>query len=97
MPTILNVVLQRFTFHAFTMERHKLNDRVEFPFVLNFNKYMNGYENIPDKFDEDTSKYFYTEPKKKKVVTQRTKVKPDSTKNPSIAGKKSVKPSTGTS
>ena len=44
-------MLQRFNFDYFTMERQKVNDFHEFPFVLNFNNYMEGYESIPTKLD----------------------------------------------
>lgn len=58
MPSLLNIILQRFTFNYFTMEREKINDSVEFPFVLNFNDYIDGYDKIPNKLDEDSSGYF---------------------------------------
>jgi len=43
MPKLLNVIIRRFDFDYFTFQRVKLNDRVEFPHVLNMNNYMNGY------------------------------------------------------
>ena len=58
MPKLLNIILRRFDFDYFTFQRLKVNDRVQFPFVLNFNKYMNGYHNIKDKLDQDSSAYF---------------------------------------
>jgi hypothetical protein len=36
-----------------TMSRQKLNDEVRFPWVLNMNDYMNGYEDIPNKLSEE--------------------------------------------
>ena len=32
-----------------TMERMKINDKVEFDWVLNMNEYMNGYDGIKNK------------------------------------------------
>ncbi len=55
MPSLFNVIFQRFTFNYFTMEREKINDRVEFPFILNFNDYIDGYDKIPNKLNEDSS------------------------------------------
>lgn len=31
---------------------------MEFPFILNFNDYIEGYDKIPNKLDEDSSAYF---------------------------------------
>lgn len=36
-----------------TMSRQKINDEVKFPWVLNMNDYMNGYEGIENKLDEN--------------------------------------------
>jgi ubiquitin carboxyl-terminal hydrolase 47 len=54
-PKLLNLVLQRFMFDYESWVRLKINDRISFPFVLNFNHYFNGYEQIPNKIREDTS------------------------------------------
>ena len=109
MPKLLNVILQRFNFNYFTMEREKINDRVEFPFILNFNDYINGYDKIENKLNEDSSEYFKltsggSKPVMKKSVgtTKTTAVngiglkKKNSTTNPSIAGKTTIKPSANT-
>ena len=55
LPKLLNVVLQRFHFDYYTGTRNKLNDKCTFPHVLNFNHYFNGYEQIPNKLNEDSS------------------------------------------
>jgi ubiquitin carboxyl-terminal hydrolase 47 len=57
-PKLFCVILRRFDFDYFTYERVKLNDKVEFPFILNMNTYMNGYDNIPNKLDENSLAYF---------------------------------------
>lgn len=31
---------------------------MEFPFILNFNDYIEGYDKIPNKLNEDSSEYF---------------------------------------
>lgn len=58
MPKLLNIILRRFDFDYFTFQRIKVNDRVEFPHVLNMNNYMQGYSNIQNKLNEDTAAYF---------------------------------------
>jgi uncharacterized UBP type Zn finger protein len=51
LPKLLSLILQRFTFDYYTMSRNKINDRVSFPWILNMNEYMNGYEGIKNKLD----------------------------------------------
>lgn len=51
LPKLLNVVLQRFHFDYFTMTRTKMNDKITFPHILNFNNYFNSYEQIPNKIN----------------------------------------------
>lgn len=58
LPKLLNVVLQRFHFDYFTMTKTKINDKITFPHVLNFNHYFNSYEEIPNKLQEDYPDYF---------------------------------------
>ena len=99
MPKLLNIILRRFDFDYFTFQKIKVNDRVDFPFVLNFNNYMQGYHHINNKLDEDSSAYFLNEnllPKKptKGNTTQMKKVVPK--KNVPVAGKKTTKPSNNT-
>ena len=48
-PKLLSIILQRFTFDYLTMSRQKINDEVKFPWILNLNNYMNGYEGIINK------------------------------------------------
>ena len=99
MPKLLNIILRRFDFDYFTFQRIKVNDRVEFPFVLNFNNYMNGYHNIKDKLDENTSAYFISEnvPKKNFPKANTTQMKKVNPKKPTVpAGKKNVKTSAAT-
>lgn len=48
-PKILTIVLNRFTLDYETMQRVKIQDRVSFPSVINFNDYLNGYDGIKNK------------------------------------------------
>jgi len=48
-PKILTIALNRFTLDYETMQRVKINDRVSFPSVINFNDYLNGYDGIKNK------------------------------------------------
>lgn len=41
------------------MKRIKLDDFVSFPFVLNMNNYINGYENIKNKLSEDVDPSYF--------------------------------------
>ena len=45
-PQVLSVHLARFTLDWATMQRVKIYDRVSFPFILNMNDYIRGYEGI---------------------------------------------------
>ena len=103
LPKLLNLVLQRFHFDYETFTRNKINDRLAFPFVLNFNNYNNGYEQIPNKLNEDSSDYFLKEeynhkpafvpaPRKQKVVSKSG----TTASQPAIAGKVKTKPSANT-
>ena len=104
MPKLLNVILRRFDYDYYTMQRIKVNDRVEFPHVLNFNNYMQGYDNIQNKLSEDSSAYFFDRdiapPKKKGPTSTTTNAsKVSGTKKPlvtNIVGKKTTKPSSNT-
>lgn len=100
MPKLLNVIMRRFDFDYFTFQRVKVNDRVEFPYVLNFNRYMQGYDQIPDKLNEDSSSYFKTEPPvKKNFPTSTTTNVKKVVKKPlvtNVVGKKTTKPSANT-
>ena len=58
LPKLLNLVLQRFHFDYETFTRNKINDAFAFPFVLNFNRFFNGYDHIPNKMNEDSSQHF---------------------------------------
>jgi hypothetical protein len=46
---ILTIQLNRFTLDWATFKLVKVHDRVTFPFILNGNDYLNGYEGIPNK------------------------------------------------
>ncbi len=52
LPMILAFQLNRFTINMATFTRAKINDRVTFPFILNMNNYINGYEGIKKKATE---------------------------------------------
>lgn len=58
----MGLVLQRFTFDYVTASRQKLNDEVRFPWVLNMNDFMNGYEGIPNKLPEEKAGVEFEEP-----------------------------------
>ncbi len=51
-PSVLTIQLSRFTLDFNTFSRIKLNDRVSFPFLLNMNDYLRGYEGIENKLYE---------------------------------------------
>ncbi|CDW75353.1 ubiquitin carboxyl-terminal hydrolase [Stylonychia lemnae] len=48
-PKILTLQLNRFTMDYNTFQLVKVHDRVTFPFVLNMNDYLNGYDGIKNK------------------------------------------------
>ena len=52
-PKILSLSLNRFTLDYSTFMRVKIMDRVSFPFTLNMNDYMKGYEGIQNKLYEN--------------------------------------------
>ena len=103
LPKLINIVLQRFNFDYYTMTKNKVNDKCTFPFVLNFNNYLHGYEQIPNKLQEDSSDYFINEEiNNKKVIPSRPLmnkskiVSKNGTNVPSVAGKVKTKPSANT-
>lgn len=55
-PEILTIQLNRFTLDWSTYQMVKVHDRVTFPFVLNVNDYLNGYEGIKNKVSEKSQK-----------------------------------------
>ena len=74
-PRILSFNLTRFTYDFNLDKRIKLNDFVSFPFILNMNDYLGGYDFISNKKPENEvdPKYFdndidapYVKPKPKK-------------------------------
>jgi len=46
LPPLFDIQLSRFTINWETMQRIKIYDNVSFPFFLNLNDYMKGYEGI---------------------------------------------------
>jgi hypothetical protein len=100
----MNIVLQRFHFDYETFTRNKINDKFVFPFVLNFNNYFNGYEQIPNKLNEDSSDYFVKEEYKAKQPAYKPSVKlhkfvsknGTTSTQPAVAGKVKTKPSANT-
>ena len=44
--------------------REKINDKLTFPFILNMNQYMNGYEFITNKLQENNDPNYFIEPVK---------------------------------
>ena len=51
-PPVLFIHLARFTLDWETLQRVKIYDRVSFPFILNMNDYIKGYEGIQNKLYE---------------------------------------------
>ncbi len=51
-PPVLVIHLARFTLDWDTLQRVKIYDRVSFPFILNMNDYIKGYEGIQNKLYE---------------------------------------------
>ena len=51
-PRLLTIALSRFTLDWTTFQRVKINDSVTFPFILNMNDYLQGYEGIQNKLYE---------------------------------------------
>jgi ubiquitin carboxyl-terminal hydrolase 47 len=52
LPPLLDIQLGRFTINWETMQRVKIYDSVSFPFYLNLNDYMKGYDGITNKLYE---------------------------------------------
>lgn len=76
LPKFLPIILRRFSFDLMTMERIKLNDEVTFPFIVNMNDYMHGYEGIDAKRDEVPYEEEYVMPQTKKpLVIKRSFLK----------------------
>lgn len=48
----MDISLNRFTLNWETLQRVKINDVVSFPFYLNMNDYLKGYEGISNKLYE---------------------------------------------
>lgn len=48
-PSILTIVLNRFTLDYSTFSRVKVSDRVTFPLLLDLNNYLGGYDAIQNK------------------------------------------------
>ena len=46
LPKILFIQLGRFYYDFNTQNRKKIHNKIPFPLILNFNKYLNSYENI---------------------------------------------------
>jgi ubiquitin carboxyl-terminal hydrolase 47 len=46
LPEILTIQLNRFTLDWTTFKMVKIHDKVTFPFILNGNDYLNGYDGI---------------------------------------------------
>ena len=62
-PKLLSCIINRFSFDFIYMRRIKLDDTFKFPFILNMNDYINGYEGIKNKVSEEsTPEYFDTKP-----------------------------------
>ena len=52
LPPILTIQLNRFTLDWTTFQMVKVHDNVTFPYILNGNNYLNGFEGIKDKHSE---------------------------------------------
>ena len=51
-PNILTIQLNRFTLDWTTFQMIKVHDRVSFPFILNANNYLNGFDGIKNKVSD---------------------------------------------
>lgn len=51
LPNILTIQLNRFTLDFSTFQMVKVHDRVVFPFALNGNQYLRGYQSLPEQVD----------------------------------------------
>jgi len=88
-PKLMSMIINRFSFDFIYMRRIKLDDTFKFPFILNMNDYINGYEGIKNKVSEEsTPEYFETKPVKK-TTTSKTTTKKVGT-NKSTADTKTV-------
>lgn len=52
LPKVLTVQLSRFTLDWSTFQMVKVYDRVSFPFILNGNNYLQGYDGIKNKHSD---------------------------------------------
>lgn len=58
LPKILFLQLNRFEYDYITDTRKKLYDRFTFPKILNFNDFLEDYENIKQKYTPEKLKEF---------------------------------------
>jgi len=75
-PKILTIVLNRFTLDYSTFQRVKLQDRVSFSSVINFNDYLNGYDGIKNKkYEQEVERMqkYKGESIKKNIEIEQTK------------------------
>lgn len=59
LPKYFQIIMNRFEFNYENMSRNKLSDKVEFPFVLNMNDYMNGYDGIKNRQNETQNQSYF--------------------------------------
>ena len=92
-PKLMNIIINRFTFDLVYMRRVKLDDLFSFPFILNMNDYINGYEGIKNKVSEESTPEYFNEITRPKPKTTAAK-KPATTTKQGVktVGGKPVKP-----
>jgi ubiquitin carboxyl-terminal hydrolase 47 len=73
LPKILTVQMNRFTLDWTTFQMVKVHDKVTFPYVLNGNNYLRGFEGIKDKHTEKAKE---KEQKDREAIKNRPPVKP---------------------
>ncbi|EAR91927.3 ubiquitin carboxy-terminal hydrolase (macronuclear) [Tetrahymena thermophila SB210] len=85
LPKILSFIMNRFTFDFSDMKRLKLDDYVSFPFVLNMNEYINGYDNIKNKLSEEVDPSYFKSDYTIKPPVNKTKIGLTTTKTAKIS------------
>jgi len=80
LPKLMNVIINRFSFDFIYLKRIKLDDFFSFPFILNMNDYINGYEGIKNKVSEESTPEYFADAMHQKKSTDTKK---NSTKNTS--------------
>jgi len=82
------MIINRFSFDFIYLKRIKLDDFFSFPFILNMNDYINGYEGIKNKINEEsTPEYFASNEPSKKNTDKKTTTNKNTTGTTTVGGK----------